>query len=340
MVGDLVEIRDAALRGSSLTRHLLAFSRRQVFQPAVVDLNAVVAGTEKMLRRLVGEDIELETAMSPEGAEVFVDPGQVEQVVMNLVVNARDAMPDGGRLRIAVSRVNRHPTDGREIDLPPGPYVVLTVSDTGIGMDAETRARIFEPFFTTKEVGKGTGLGLSTVFGIVKQCGGSIDVQSEPGRGATFRVWLPLRTGDGGATSLAHDASITSAGQTILLVEDDDALRRAASTILTKAGYRVLEARGGGDAILLCESHTDEIHLVLTDMVMPLMSGEQVVTRIRTMRPEIAALFMSGYPGAGRSGPSVTPDFFVQKPFTPDGLLRQVAHVLARRTPRELRSEI
>lgn len=330
---DLEQVRKAADRAAALTQKLLAFSRKQVLQPKVLDLNAVVAGIEEMLRRLIGEDIHLVTILRPEIGRVQADPGQIEQVLMNLVVNARDAMPAGGRLTIETANVDLDETRARlHIDAQPGRYVMLVVSDTGIGMDKETQSHLFEPFFTTKERDKGTGLGLSTVYGIVKQSGGNIYVHSEPEQGTTFKVYLPRidETAEMPG-SFAVPTGLLQGSETILLVEDEDMVRALARRILLQSGYTVLEARDADEAIQLCAHHSTPIHLVMTDVVLPgRMSGPDLVKHLKTSRPEIQVFYVSGYTDDaivhhGVLDPEVA---FLQKPFTPEALARKVRKVL------------
>jgi two-component system cell cycle sensor histidine kinase/response regulator CckA len=329
MRGDLLEMKLAGQRAAALTRQLLAFSRQQTIEPEVIDLNAVMQDMDAMLRRLIREDIELVTIPAADLGSCKNDIGQVEQIVMNLVVNAVDAMPAGGKLTIETANVELDDEFAREhLGTRPGQHVMLAVSDTGMGMDASTQARIFEPFFTTKEKGKGTGLGLSTVFGIVKQSGGSIWVYSEPGKGTSFKVYFPVTCET--ARETASDAPITTlrGSETILLVEDEDQIRTVAKGILTRHGYRVIETRSGSEALLASERHEGTIHLLLTDVIMPQMSGRQLAERVGPTRPDMKVLFMSGYTDgaiAGRLAPGVA---FLQKPLTPGALTRKVREVL------------
>ena len=330
--GYLEEIKKAGDRAANLTRQLLAFGRKQMLQPLALNLNDVVADMNKMLRRLIGEHIKLTARFDPALKKIKADPGQIEQVLVNLVVNARDAMPQGGNLTIetANSEVDREYA-GKHFGVKPGSYVMLAVSDTGTGMDEETQAHIFEPFFTTKEKGKGTGLGLSTVYGIVKQSGGNIWVYSEPGRGTSFKVYLPQLEGASKPTEKPTvEAAAPGGSETILLVEDEDVVRGLARKILEQAGYKVLDARGGEEAIRLCQEHTEPIHLLLTDVVMPETSGKEIAERLTTLRPTTRVLFMSGYTDEAivHHGILDSSVEFIQKPFTPIALAKKVREIL------------
>jgi two-component system, cell cycle sensor histidine kinase and response regulator CckA len=329
---DLGEILGAGKRAVALTRQLLAFSRKQVLAPKVIDLSEVVGGMATMLRRLLGEDVELVTWCARGLGKTLVDPGQIEQVILNLAVNARDAMPIGGILTIETANVwldeayaSEHP------GIFPGQHVRLSVRDAGTGMDEATMARIYEPFFTTKEPGKGTGLGLATVFGIVRQSGGTIGVQSELGKGTTFEVHFPLADISIEEVILQSVERQTLRGtETILLVEDEEDVRKLTSTILRKYGYNVLDAQNGGDAFLLCEQYASPIHMLLTDVVMPRMSGLQLAERLEPVRPEMKVLYMSGYTDDAivRHGVLHATLAFIQKPLTPEPLARKVRAVL------------
>jgi PAS domain S-box-containing protein len=330
---DLEEIRKAAAGAAGLTRQLLAFSRQQVLEPRVLDLNAVVAGAGKMLQRLIGEDVALVTVLSPDLGSVKADPGQIEQVIMNLAVNARDAMPDGGKLTIETVNVELGETYTQEHrPVSPGPYVLLSVSDTGTGMDESTKAHLFEPFFTTKEQGRGTGLGLATVYGIVKQSGGFIWVYSEPSHGTTFKIYLPRVNEPAGDLQQGQPLESLRGTETILLAEDAAGVRAVAREVLKRNGYSVMEASDGRAALDLAASHSGPIHLLVTDVIMPEMSGRQLADRLREGRPELKVLFVSGYTDDAiiRHGILEPGIAFLQKPFTPDALARKVREVLQR----------
>jgi PAS domain S-box-containing protein len=328
----LEQIRRAADRAAGLTRQLLAFSRKQTLQPAVLDLNTVVGDIDNMLRRLIGEHIQFVSALAPKLGKVRADPGQVEQVLVNLAVNARDAMPGGGKLIIETADAFLDRTYLQtHADVRPGPYVVLAVSDTGHGMDAETVSHIFEPFFTTKDPGKGTGLGLSTVYGIVKQSEGLVHVYSEPGRGTTFKVYLP-RVDEDGAVERPKVATEAEPGgsETVLLAEDENSLRILIREVLKDAGYRVIEATNAEEAVSRAESHSGPLHLLISDVIMPRMTGRQLAAHVTAKRPGCKVLYMSGYtPEAlGHQGLSDPGTHFIEKPFTMNALLRKVRDVL------------
>jgi two-component system, cell cycle sensor histidine kinase and response regulator CckA len=327
------EIYKAGERAAALTRQLLAFSRNQVLQPVVLDLNALVKNLDIMLRRLIGEDIVLTHALHPDPVWVKADPGQLEQVLTNLVLNARDAMPKGGQLLLSTSEVpaSRYGAVARA----NRGFATLTVKDTGEGMDETIQKRLFEPFFTTKEIGKGTGLGLATVYGIVHQSGGRIEVESASGRGSTFRVYLPLTEPAVKAPAPDAEPRVEVTGdskETILLVEDEDSLRHLASRTLQSQGYNILEACDGLAALKLCQRHLPLIDIVVTDVVMPNLSGVDLVQKLKTIRPHLKVLYMSGYTDSTvvRHGVEETEINYLQKPFTPDLLRRKVRELLDR----------
>ena len=329
---DLEEIKRAGERAAGLTRQLLAFSRKQILTPVVLDVNAVVVNLKKMLGRLIGEDVELTTLLDPALGAVKADAGQLEQIVMNLAVNARDAMPEGGHITIETKNVELDDLYAREHTYTTrGPYVLLAIGDTGMGMDPETQSHIFEPFFTTKGPGKGTGLGLSTVYGIVKQSGGSIEVYSEPGKGTVFRIYLP-RVDQPVPKPIPPPVAASAKGsETILLVEDEDGLRALARRVLEASGYTVLAARDAENAAEIAGAHADRIELLLTDTVMPGASGPDLARRLAPLRPDMKVLFVSGYTDdavvrARLLDPSAA---FLQKPFSPDALARKVREVLS-----------
>lgn len=327
------QILKAGKRAASLTRQLLAFSRQQVLEPRVLVLNSVVSDMEKMLRRLIGEDIQLTISLDPAGAKIKADQGQVEQTILNLVVNARDAMPEGGRLALEAGTIEMDEGFVRRYPYPvqTGPYALLTVSDTGVGMDAATQQRIFEPFFTTKEKGKGTGLGLSTVYGVVKQSGGYIDVYSNPGNGTTFKIYFP-RVGQATAIDTPQKESLPprQGVETILLVEDEETLRTLTRNQLEPLGYTVLEATNGREALEKSGEYLGPIHLLLTDMIMPEVGGRTLALELIKLRPEVKVVYMSGYSGRTYSSQSdLDPgSFFLQKPFTRDSLVRKIREAL------------
>jgi PAS domain S-box-containing protein len=329
---DLEEIRSAGERAAALTRQLLAFSRRQMLQPQIVDINAIVRQLEKLLRRLLSADVELVTALAPVVPGIKVDPVSLEQLLMNLAVNARDAMPLGGRLTIETAVVDLDSDYATtHAGVISGRYVMLAVSDTGEGMDEATRSRIFEPFFTTREQGRGSGLGLATVYGLVKQSGGHIWVYSEPGHGTVFKVYLPQADAPKPTSTADQEQRPASkAGwETVLLVEDENAVRALAREVLRRHGYVVLEARHGVDALRVAERHHDDIHLMVTDVVMPHMGGRELAERLAAARPQMKVLFMSGYTDQAISDRHLTPgSAFLQKPFTPEAFARKVRNVL------------
>ncbi len=330
---DVEEIKQSAERAAALTRQLLAFSRKQILAFSAVDLNALLSGMQKMLRRLIGEDVELAVAPAPDLGKVKADPGQIEQVVMNLAVNSRDAMPRGGRIVIRTQNVElrQPPVAGEREGFRPGPYALLSVADTGAGMTAEVMSHIFEPFFTTKEQGKGTGLGLATVYGIVKQSGGYIEVQSEPGRGTVFTLYLPHFQGTP-ADEAAPASRRRAAGgsETILLVEDERLVRNLCLEVLTKAGYAVLEAQNGEEALRLARENKRALDLIVTDVVMPGMSGRELAKRATASHPRAKVLYLSGYMDDAvlRHGVMEEGVDLLQKPFTPDQLLQKIRGIL------------
>jgi len=331
--GELTEIRKAAQRAADLTRQLLAFSRQQVLAPKVTDLNQTLGSMDKMLTRIIGEHIEVRTLQSQGLGMVKVDPGQIEQVIMNLVVNARDAMPKGGTITLETANIELDQSYADEhVGVTAGPHVMVAVTDTGVGMDKKTLGRIFEPFFTTKETGKGTGLGLSTVFGIVKQSGGHIWVYSELDHGTTFKIYFPRVNAEQRRASVGQMATTPRGSETILLVEDEDQVRALATKVLERQGYEVFHAHDAAAAIALAKKHEGRIDLLLTDVVMPKMSGRELVEKLGPTRPDMKVLFMSGYTDDtivhhGVLGAGVA---FLQKPITPDTLARKVREVLDR----------
>ena len=331
LADSLREICGAGERAASLTRQLLTFSRSQPANVRAVDLNQVVADQANLLRRLVGEDVELSISSAPEPGAVMAAPSQIQQVLMNLAVNSRDAMPSGGRLTIDISAADSLEAGAAAMfpEAGAGPYVTLTVSDTGTGMSDDVRAQAFDPFFTTKAVGQGTGLGLSTVYGIVRQLRGWISLHSEPGSGTSFRIGFPRTEETVCAEPAVSPYAVVGGGETVLLVEDQEEVRRFASVVLRKYGYRVLESAGAGDAILIAEQHPGPIHLMLTDVVMPRMNGCDLVRRLTPLRPEMRVLYMSGYPGDAIAERGVFETrLCITKPFTPERLAQKIRAVL------------
>jgi PAS domain S-box-containing protein len=330
LLKECLQIKKAGQSAASLTRQLLAFSRQQVLEPRILDLNGIVLNVEKMLRRLIGEHIDLRTNLDPALGSVKADQSQIEQVIINLAVNARDAMTDGGKLMIETANVHLD-EDYARLHPPqsPGAYVLLAVADTGMGMDAETQARIFEPFFTTKEIGKGTGLGLSTVYGVVRQSGGHIWVYSEPGHGTTFKIYLPLAgQTTRGQQPLAAPAESFRGSETILLVEDEEALRGLTRSLLQDNGYTVLEAALPEAAAEIALRHSGPVHLLLTDMVMPGMTGRELAAKLTPIRPEMKVVYMSGYTGFTHAGLADSEIALLVKPFNRLTLLRKMREAL------------
>ena len=330
---DFLEVKKAVERAAALTRQLLAFSRKQVLQPVPLSLNQIAAGVEKMLQRILGEDIDLVQVLAPDLGLTLADPGQIEQVLMNLVVNARDAMPEGGKLTIETSNVEiDEEYAARHVAAKPGPHVLLAVTDTGCGMDEQTKSRLFEPFFTTKEIGKGTGLGLSTVYGIVNQSGGNIWVYSELGQGTTFKIYLPRELSATTATAIKPPTILkqSTGTETILVVEDEEALRKVTRRILDAAGYMVLTAANGDEALLTCAQYAGKIHLLLTDVVLPRMGGRMLAQELSKTRPTLEVLYMSGYTNNAivHHGVLDAGTHFLAKPFTTADLARKVREVL------------
>jgi PAS domain S-box-containing protein len=328
----LKEIRQAAERAASLTRQLLAFSRKQVLQPEIVDLNEVVREVKKMLGRIIGEDVVLETFLAPELGRVEADAGQLEQVIINLGVNARDALPKGGRFTIETVNIELDEiyTAGH-VGVTPGSYVMLSVSDNGIGMSPDVRAQIFDPFFTTKEKGKGTGLGLAMVYGIIKQSKGNIWVYSEEGRGTTFKIYLPRVDKDPVKEKKKElEREVHSGSETVLVVEDDQSLRHLVVDVLQRYGYTVLAAKDGPEALTLLGNSIGPIQLLLTDVVMPGMNGRELAERVEKIHPEIKTLFMSGYTDNAIVHHGILDEgiAYLQKPFAPEVLARKIREVL------------
>jgi two-component system, cell cycle sensor histidine kinase and response regulator CckA len=329
---DVASVLEASEQAACLTRQLLAFSRKQVLQPKVFDLNSIVSTLDKMLRRVIGGDIELNTIVEPEAVVVKADPGQLEQVIMNVVINARDAMPRGGRLTIETSKVFLDEAYCQlHVDITPGQYALLAISDTGLGMDPDTQVRIFEPFFTTKAHDKGTGLGLATVHGIIKQSGGFIWVYSEPGQGTTFKIYLPATCEQVEEPRMAAAPGASCQGsETILIVEDDAAVRRVARRILEHYGYTILEAGTGKEALAIGKQYPGSINLLLTDVIMPEMSGKELVDLWNDQHPETKVIYTSGFTenAIAHNGALDQDIYFIQKPYRPNALARIVRQVL------------
>jgi CheY-like chemotaxis protein len=328
---NIEEVKNAGDRAAELTSQLLAFSRKQIMQPVVINLNSVVSNIEKMLRRIIRESIELRFVLDPELSNIKADPGQIEQVLMNLTINARDAMSNGGTLTVETQNVllDEHYV-GQHVTVAPGEFIKMTVTDTGQGMSAETQSHIFEPFFTTKDIGKGTGLGLSTVYGIIKQSGGDIRVYSEEGHGTTFKIYLPCVGEPIQKRAWATEVASGAGTETILLVEDEDIVRIFVRTILSENGYTVLEASNGNDALALARTYIGPIHMLLTDLIMPKMSGTELKDQLFVIRPDIRPMFMSGYTDESISHQGIlnSGTAFIEKPFSPEALFRKVREVL------------
>ncbi|HEX7581684.1 MAG TPA: ATP-binding protein, partial [Gaiellaceae bacterium] len=327
---ELAEISKAAERAAELTRQLLAYSRTQLLEPRVLDLNHVVTGTQAMLGRLIGENIDFSTTLAEDLGCISADNGQIEQIVMNLVVNARDAMPDGGTLLLETGNITlAELSRDRRPDMPPGDYVVLAVTDSGQGMHATTVERIFEPFYTTKARGAGTGLGLSTVYGIVKQSGGYIEVESEPGKGASFRLYFPQVAEEAEAViPKPPDEGPLNGTETILLVEDEETLRRLGRQMLELYGYTALVAADGAEALALAQSHPHPIELLMTDILMPKMGGIELAERLSALRPELKVLYTSGYNDSGSNLKTIAGSRYLQKPYAMDDLARTLRELL------------
>jgi nitrogen-specific signal transduction histidine kinase/ActR/RegA family two-component response regulator len=331
------QIQTASQRATSLTRQLLAFSRKQMLAPKVISVQSILGDMERILRRLIGEDIQLETSSAPDVGLIKADRSQIEQVILNLAVNARDAMPQGGRLTIETANVDLDASYARSpVVLAPGKYVMLAVTDNGCGMDAETQTHIFEPFFTTKEKGKGTGLGLATVYGIVKQSGGYVWVYSEPGRGTSFKIYLPMveNVEESGRDNRGDPQSSGRGTETILLVEDEKGVRELAREYLEMSGYTVIEAEDGHTALELAAMHSGTIHLLMTDVVMPGISGRELADRVKRIRPKIQVLYMSGYTDQAvvHHGILDMDAVLLQKPFTMATLSSKLRELLAAQT--------
>ena len=330
-IQQVLEIKSAGERAASLTQQLLAFSRRQVLQPKVLDLNAIVGDFDRLLGRLVGERIKVAVHCDPALWQVRADPGEIGRAIMNLSLNGRDAMPEGGTLTIETANVTVTEADAPNQELAPGRYVMMAVHDTGVGMDAELRAHIFEPFFTTKEITKGTGLGLATVLGIVEQSGGVIRCESQPEEGTTFKIFLPAvpEAADQGAHAVGGIAETPKGSEVILLVEDEDAVRKLARMILETSGYKVLDARNGQEGLALCETHEGPIDLLVSDVVMPELGGRELAESALKLRPGLKVLFMSGHTQDVVLKEGVEKGTaFLQKPFMPVALAQKVRETL------------
>jgi two-component system cell cycle sensor histidine kinase/response regulator CckA len=327
---EVAEIKRAADRAATLTQQLLTFGRRQVLSLLPVDLNPIVAARADTLRQLIGEGVELRLKLAADLAATRVEPGQVEQMLVNLAANARDAMPQGGLLSIETANLELDALRARRCAVQPGTYVMLALADTGQGMDAATQARLFEPFFTTKEPGKGTGLGLSSVYAIVRQCGGNIVVSSEPGRGSRFEIYLPRAEAEGGARPAKLSPDEVRGDETVMLVEDEPLVKNLVGGVLRKSGYQVMEFVNGREALARAKRHSGLVHLLVTDVVMPGMSGIELARHLALGRPEMRVLFISGYTDdlVGRQGVLQPGRAFLAKPFTPDTLLRKVRMLL------------
>ncbi len=334
---EIEEVIKAGKRAAALTGQLLAFSRKQIVQPRILDINEIITDLKKMLARLIGEDVQLIVALDPALKQVKADRGHIEQVIVNLVVNARDAMPEGGKLSVQTTTVLLDEPSAMRAGCQPGAYVALSIADTGTGMDSKTLSRIFEPFFTTKEKDRGTGLGLSTAYGIVRQSSGAITVESEPGSGTTFHVYLPVEKEAESISEETKDCECQTQGsETILVVEDDASIRGLVRRVLETNGYRVFESQDAEEAIEKYRVHKDSINLILTDVVMPGMSGRQMTGSLGPLRPQTKVLYMSGYTDdhVGNHDGFLYDHPFIQKPFTLDDLARKVREVLEDRTAR------
>lgn len=334
---DVEEIKETAARAATLTQQLLIFSRRQITRPTVLDLNQVVSALEKMLHRLIGEDIELRTRLAAPAPHVLADVSQIEQIILNLTLNSRDAMPHGGKLTIQVAARNMEPAEAREHHLTPGRYAVLSVTDTGVGMNEETLGHLFEPFFTTKERHRGSGLGLSTVYGIVQQAGGQVRVESEVGRGTTFWIYLPEVQLSASPTAESEPDAVGRGTETLLLAEDDRSVRTLAVRVLSQNGYRVVEASNGEEALRLFQKNPGDIDLLVTDVVMNGLSGPEMAKEALKIRPELKVLYLSGYMESDSRNElqKVAASSFLPKPFRPRDLLERVRQTLDGPTPRE-----